>query len=107
MLGDRAGERWVPSADLAIVDDDDAIYVLDLSRLADDGVPRSFTGSGAEVWRRLDGARLGTVIHALSAEFDTDPTAIEVDVLAFVDELVALGLLVPAGDDLRLDLTDP
>jgi len=107
MLGERGGERWVPSADLAVVDDGAAVYVLDLTTLEHDGVPRSITGSGAEVWRRLDGATLGSIVADLATDFAADPSVVAVDVLAFVDELVMLGILVPDGHDLRLDLTEP
>lgn len=90
----RRAQIWRPSPDLAVVDENDAVYVLDLARLAEDGVPRSIAGTGAELWRRLDGVTLGELVAAVAADFEADPEVVAADVLMFVDELAAIGLLV-------------
>ena len=99
-LDARRTQVWRPSGDLAVVDDGDAVYVLDLARLAEDGVPRSIAGTGAELWRRLEGCTLGELVAAVAADFDADPAVIATDVLTFIDELADIGILVLAGDQL-------
>jgi hypothetical protein len=95
----RSGEVWSRSADAAIVDDGDAVFVLNLARLRTDGIPRAIQGSARAIWQRLDGhASLGDIGAALAAEFAVPPAALQHDLTGFIDDLAAAGLLVRAAD---------
>lgn len=63
---------------------DDEIVVMKL----DSGEFLSLMGSGAAIWRLIDGARdRDALVAALCEEFAGDATKIAVDVDAFLDEL--------------------
>jgi hypothetical protein len=60
-----------------------------------DTVVRVFNDVAGAIWVRLDGRHdLATVAADLAAEFAAPNAEIEADVLAFVDEMVAKGLLI-------------
>lgn len=95
----RSGEVWSRSADAAIVDDGDAVFVLNLARLRTDGIPRAIQGSARAIWQRLDGrASLGAIGAALAAEFAVPATALQHDLIGFIDGLASAGLLVREAD---------
>ncbi|WEO78033.1 PqqD family protein [Cryobacterium sp. SO2] len=95
----RSAEVWSHSADAAVVEDGDDVFVLDLARLRSDGVPRAIQGSAGVIWRRIDGrASLGDIGAALAAEFAVQPAALQHDLTMFVDSLAAAGLLVRGAD---------
>jgi hypothetical protein len=71
-------------------DIDDEIVVMRL----DNGEFFSLSGTGADIWRLIDGSRdRSAVVAALAAEFEGDPASIEADVDAFLVELEGTGLL--------------
>jgi hypothetical protein len=60
-----------------------------------DTVVRVFNDVAGAIWLRLDGQHdLATVVAAIAAEYDAPPAEIQADVLAFVDGLLAKGVLV-------------
>lgn len=69
---------------------DEEVVLLNLA----DGTFFSLIGTGAEIWRLIDGARDRVdLLQALAAMHGTDATAIEADVDGFLGELRAAGFL--------------
>lgn len=69
---------------------DDEVVVMRLS----DGDMFSLEETAREIWDSLDGQRsISTIATDLAARHDADPAQISADVLAFVAELGAAGLL--------------
>ena len=60
-----------------------------------DTVVRVFNGVAGAIWLKLDGDHdLATVAQTLAHTYDASESAIQEDVIAFVGELVAMGVLV-------------
>ena len=86
---------WRHRADLAVVDSDDRVVVLDLHQLA--VPPRILEGSAAEIWRTLDGVRpTSTVVTEVGRSFGVEPSDVEADVVAFLGSLASAGLIEPS-----------
>ncbi len=50
---------------------------------------------GAFIWNRLDGkADMGTVLSAITVEYDVDTSVAEADLQTFVNELLAANIIV-------------
>ena len=59
-----------------------------------DGVYYGVESVGARIWALVQSpVRVSTIVETLVAEFDVEPTPCAADVLAFVDSLVAKGLV--------------
>ncbi len=66
---------------------------LVLMRIAD-GDFFSLEGTARAIWQAIDESRdRAAIVSHLAAEFDAPPEAIAVDTNAFIDELVAAGLV--------------
>ncbi len=74
----------------AWLEEDGVVYAAPLP----DGPPVVLDGPGAVVWRAvLPGGSLEDVVARVSAEVGASPEVIAADVAAFVDQLVAGGLV--------------
>ncbi len=52
---------------------------------------------GARLLDLIDGRRpVGEILRLLEAEYDVAPATLERDVLAYLEEILAIGLVVPA-----------
>jgi len=70
---------------------DGEVLVLDLASSLYFGL----TGTGARIWQLIEaGATRDAIVSTLSTEFGGDTRAIATDVDAFVDDLIARGLVV-------------
>ena len=75
------GEIVIVPLVAGVGDADDELYALN--------------GTGAAVWRRLDGSRtLSAIAAELAGEFSAAPDVIERDVVGLLDELVRRGIMV-------------
>ncbi len=72
-------------------DDQVAVISLDVSRV------RLFNVVGSFLWERCDGSTLAGLVAAVTERFAVDEATARADVEAFVDDLVARGLLRPAA----------
>lgn len=80
---------------VASVDAEGRSALLDLSEPG--AAPLILDGIGALIWQRVDGSRSDRQIaEELSAQFDEDPEVIASNVVDFLDQLDALGLLESA-----------
>lgn len=70
-------------------DDQVAVISLDASRV------RLFNPVGSFLWERCDGATIGDMVLAVCQRFAVDEPTARADVEAFIDDLVARGLLRP------------
>jgi hypothetical protein len=85
------------AAHLAVVERDEHVLVLDLSRL-DDPRPRRFDGTALAIWRAIDGVRDRDGIVATVAEaYGVEEAGVGADIDAFLDELERLGLIDSAS----------
>ncbi len=71
-------------------DDQVAVISLDTSRV------RLFNAVGSFLWERCDGATIDQLVAAVRERFAVDEATANADVVAFLDDLVARGLLRPA-----------
>ena len=79
--------------DLAWVDGDDRVVVLDLTRL--DQPPLMLESSAGAIWQALAGGPSpDTLVETVAEAHGADPDEVRDDVLRFVDQLVARGLVV-------------
>lgn len=84
--------RLVPSPDALARELDGEILLLDLKSSHYFGL----TGSGARIWQLVEaGHDAEAIVSELTREFDADAADVRADVVAFLDDLVARGLLVP------------
>ena len=81
-----------PDAAWRRVEDQVAIISLGANRV------RVLNDVGAFVWERCDGATVDALVDAVCAAFSVDAPTARRDVTAFVDELVARGMLVARPD---------
>ena len=59
----------------------------------------SLEGLGAFIWGQMDGNRdLATILAAILNEYNVAEDKAQADLVAFVDELLAAGLIRKAGD---------
>lgn len=72
-------------------DDQVAVISLDASRV------RLFNAVGSFLWEHCDGATIDQMVSAVCQRFAVDEATARADVVGFVDDLVARGLLRSAG----------
>ncbi len=73
-------------------DDQVAVISLDTSRV------RLFNAVGSFLWERCDGSTIDQLVAAVRERFAVDEATAHADVVAFLDDLVARGLLRPAAE---------
>jgi hypothetical protein len=86
----------LPSEDVVAREiEGDTIIVPLVSGIGDaDDELYSLNETGRAIWHLLDGTRtLRDVVSALTDRFDATPSLVEGDVLGFVEEMVARGIL--------------
>ncbi|WP_185736245.1 PqqD family protein [Nocardioides sp. LS1] len=80
------------SEDVAFVESDERVALLDLAALQDP--PVVLSGTAAHIWRLLDGSRtLDEVVAHLAVEYAVEPHVISPDVQRFVADLTRRGLV--------------
>lgn len=89
VVADPDAPPAAPDADTAA--DEQDVYVCVLP----DGVPLALTGTAGRVFTAVrGGARLDEVVAELAPWYAVSPEVLAADVRAFLDELVAAGVLV-------------
>ena len=87
--------RLIPSPDALTRELDGEILLLDLKSSHYFGL----SGSGARIWQLLETGLDGDgIVAALTREFDGDESQIRAEVISFLEDLVARGLLVAAPE---------
>ncbi|WP_201774777.1 PqqD family protein [Demequina salsinemoris] len=85
--------------DLAEVAHEDYTVVLNLARLNEQQSPYVFEGPSFEIWTRIDGTRdEAQIVDELVEQFGAPREQIATDVRAFLEELLALGLVEDADN---------
>ncbi|WP_062462177.1 PqqD family protein [Demequina soli] len=85
------------ASSLAEVVRDGRAFVLNLARLEQQQVPRSFEGPAFEIWSGIDGTRTeDELVGELAESYGAPVARIAEDVRVLVEELRALGLVAPA-----------
>lgn len=78
---------WIPSPDVAWVDADSHVVLVDLGQLDSTG-PLILAGSAAAIWRALIRQRdEDSILRAAAAEFGTDIEIIRLETQEFLAEL--------------------
>lgn len=91
---------WAYKSDLAFVESDCRVVLIDLERL--EKPPVILEGSAAVIWQELAGQRtLDAVVRSVADSFSVEATAIHHDVEHFLEGLADRGLIqatLPAAD---------
>jgi hypothetical protein len=88
---------WRRSEDIAVVEHDDRVVVLNLDDLG--SAPVVLEGTAAVIWRLLDQADTeATLVAAVAEAFDIVPANVREDVHAFLRHLNDLGLVTRSGE---------
>lgn len=78
--------------DVAVASSPQRVTLLDLAHL--ERPPVVLEGSAAVIWHAIDGERdLPGIVDAVAEEVGVEADVVHDDVVAFVDQLVGLGLL--------------
>jgi hypothetical protein len=88
------GSVWSHSSDVAYVEEEDRVVLVDLTRPADP--PQIFNGSAATIWLAVDGQRdEDAVVAHVAQAYGVEGVEVAVEVRTFLGELDARGLLSP------------
>jgi hypothetical protein len=88
---------WRRAEDIAVVEREDRVVVLNLDDLA--SPPVVLEGTAATIWRLLDQADTeATLVAAVAEAFDLVPATVREDVHAFLRHLNDLGLVTRSGE---------
>ncbi|GAA1945860.1 hypothetical protein GCM10009798_01040 [Nocardioides panacihumi] len=80
-------------AELAFTESADRVAVLDLDRPGEPAIV--LTGPGSAIWAAVDGRRgIAEIVAVVASSYDVAESDVDADVRAFLQDLVARGLLV-------------
>lgn len=80
------------------IEDDLVIVPIESAPEDDHGSLYSITGTGREIWKRLNAdTTVNELCHALSEEYDATPETIKTETLSLLEDLFDKGLIVKTG----------